>query len=289
MAIAIRHFSGSYRFLSNFYHAKVELDGDVYPTVEHAFQAAKAPDKRDRRKIREAPSAARARQLGRRLKLRPNWEEMKMDIMWQLLESKFSSPRLARWLVGTYPRDLIEGNNWGDTYWGVDEVLGGQNVLGSLLMLVREGIMQGKPTRAIEARERKLAEIRAERKEKNLWYAEIRKNNPKLSPLPELPWKWDKTKGAAARGQAVAVPGRTKMVEVPPRMWGAWKETKKRKQPSKCARCGIHISATGDWTLWPWPDGKWLCNRCNEERHEGEDWIELERRERDDEGGGERG
>lgn len=40
----IDRFSGEYRFLSNFYLAEVELDGEVYPTVEHAFQAAKSPD-----------------------------------------------------------------------------------------------------------------------------------------------------------------------------------------------------------------------------------------------------
>lgn len=63
----IDHFSGRYKFLSNFFMANVVHDKVLYPSVEHAYQAAKTKNKKDREKIRLAPTAGIAKKLGNRL------------------------------------------------------------------------------------------------------------------------------------------------------------------------------------------------------------------------------
>lgn len=42
--------------------------------------------------------------------------------------------------------------------------------------------------------------------------------------------------------------------------------------PDRCTKCGRHVSTTEDWTLWPWPDGDWLCSTCNDARHALEEY-----------------
>ena len=132
-------FRGDYAFLSNFQKCRVEFEGDVYSTVEHAFQAAKTFDKEEREKIRTVSSPVIAKRLGRKVKLRPNWEDVKCDIMRNLLESKFEDKELKDKLLATGNAELIEGKNHGDRFWG--QVNGeGENMLGKLLMEVRDGL-----------------------------------------------------------------------------------------------------------------------------------------------------
>jgi ribA/ribD-fused uncharacterized protein len=133
----IDSFTGPNRFLSNFYPCEVQFEGYLYPTVEHAFQAAKSTNQEVREAIRLAETPSQAKTLGRQVDLRPDWEEVKLDIMLGLLREKFSSPFMKRRLLLTGDRTLIEGNTWGDTYWGVYRTKG-ENHLGRLLMQVRE-------------------------------------------------------------------------------------------------------------------------------------------------------
>lgn len=135
--------SEPYRFLSNFYPAEVELDGVIYPTVEHAYQAAKSDDPVSREYVRAAPTPAEAKRAGRRLKARKDWDAVKVGIMFVLLLRKFDEGTpLAEKLLATGNRYLEEGNWWGDVFWGVS---GGQgkNMLGILLMGVRESLKGG--------------------------------------------------------------------------------------------------------------------------------------------------
>lgn len=114
----IDRFEGEYRFLSNFYPAVVFYDGIAYPTVENAYQAAKALDETERLAfINMTPG--QAKRAGKKLALRPYWENIKLDIMFDLLEQKFKNPFLESALIETDPKEIIEGNTWGDTYWGV--------------------------------------------------------------------------------------------------------------------------------------------------------------------------
>lgn len=140
----IDSFTKEFFFLSNFSRAKVTLDGEVYPTTEHAYQAAKTLDPEIRSKIRDAkrkedgsPWPGEAKRMGARVALRPDWEDVKLKVMEDLLRQKFSDPALSARLKATGDKELIEGNTWKDRFWGV--YMGkGENHLGKLLMKIRE-------------------------------------------------------------------------------------------------------------------------------------------------------
>lgn len=133
----IDSFAGEYRFLSNFYPSPICVDGFVYPTVEHAFQAAKTFDKGEKQKIADARSPGRAKALGRKVRLRKDWESVKVGIMKQLVMQKFREhPDLQELLLATEDAALIEGNTWNDRFWGVCNGHG-KNHLGKALMWVR--------------------------------------------------------------------------------------------------------------------------------------------------------
>ena len=141
--MAITCFRGVYRFLSNFYPTRVVYgDGWIYPTVEHAFQAAKTTDPTWQAHIRHATTPGDAKRLGRRAPLRPDWEADKQRVMYELLLQKFQHPSLRAQLVATGEEELVEGNGWGDTYWGVCRGVG-ENHLGKLLMQIRKEILDG--------------------------------------------------------------------------------------------------------------------------------------------------
>jgi len=127
-------------FLSNFYPAEVELDGGIYRTVEHAYQAAKTLDLVERRQIQKARTPGVAKKMGRGISIRTNWEDIKVSIMYQLVKQKFTNhPLLMEKLLDTEDAELIEGNDWGDLFWGVCNRRGyGFNHLGRILMKVRE-------------------------------------------------------------------------------------------------------------------------------------------------------
>ena len=72
--------------------------------------------------------------------MRADWNDIKLDIMKRLNEQKFMIPDLRRKLCDTYPHDLIEGNTWGDTFWGVCDGKG-SNHLGKILMAIRMQLM----------------------------------------------------------------------------------------------------------------------------------------------------
>ena len=138
---AIERFSGRARFLSNFYPSIIEFEGQRYPTVEHAFQAAKTSDPKLRKRIREAGTPGTAKALGRKVPLRQDWERVKLDVMLGFLRKKFGHSMLRDLLLGTGTAKLVEGNTWNDTFWGVVDGRG-RNHLGRLLMQVRDELRQ---------------------------------------------------------------------------------------------------------------------------------------------------
>lgn len=139
----ISHFRDEYAFLNNFYEHPVVFEGIVYPTNEHAFQAAKTLDVKLRREIAACETPAEAKNLGRKIPLRRDWEEVKTGVMEELCRAKFSDPVLQEKLLATAVCYLIEGNHWGDTCWG--QVNGkGENRLGKILMKLREEFSLGK-------------------------------------------------------------------------------------------------------------------------------------------------
>ena len=135
----ITSFRGDYDFLSNFYAAPVEYGGLMYQNAEAAFQAQKCLDPAEREQFCELP-ANKAKRLGRQVELRSGWEEIKTELMLEIVRAKFTqNPVLAARLLATGARKLVEGNTWKDVFWGVDLRTGeGENHLGQILMQVRE-------------------------------------------------------------------------------------------------------------------------------------------------------
>jgi len=150
IANAIEEFSGEYRWLSNFWPSPVQLDGVTYPTVEHAYQAAKTLDEEGRKSILAAPTPGKAKRTGRKVPMRPDWEDVKISVMEDLLRQKFA-PRspLGRMLAATGERQITEGNAWGDVFWGVSKGAG-QNHLGRLIMKIRDESRREDRLKALE-------------------------------------------------------------------------------------------------------------------------------------------
>lgn len=129
--------AGNFKWLSNFYMVEVELDGETYPSTEHAYQAAKTLLPAERCEIREAPTCGKAKRLGQKVELRPDWESYKLQVMRDLLRQKFAVPELRQKLLATGDQHLVEQNTWDDHFWGVCHGRG-LNHLGRILMDVRE-------------------------------------------------------------------------------------------------------------------------------------------------------
>lgn len=137
-SLDIKGFSGKYRFLSNFYPSKIILDGLEYDHVEAAFQAAKTDDVSARRRIREAAKPGEAKRLGQKVKLRQDWEKIKIQVMEDLVRQKFTTHKdLQEKLLATGDSYLEETNTWNDKFWGVCGAYG-ENHLGKILMKVRK-------------------------------------------------------------------------------------------------------------------------------------------------------
>lgn len=133
----IDSFSGKYYFLSNFYPAKVKFADLEFNNNEAAFQAMKVTSSFIRKQFTVLPPNL-AKRKGRSVRLRPDWENIKEDIMYRIVYAKFSQNEgLKRKLIATGNLELIEGNTWNDTTWGVCNGKG-QNKLGKILMKVRD-------------------------------------------------------------------------------------------------------------------------------------------------------
>lgn len=150
----ITSFRGDYDFLSNCYPARVTWLGLFFPSAEHAYVASKSDnpdvwalvcnigsdDPTDRLK-----AGRNAKNYGRNyIALRPNWEQVKLSYMALIVTKKFQdNADLQRRLLETGHRELIEGNNWGDRYWGQCPLGEGKNHLGKILMNVRSHARMG--------------------------------------------------------------------------------------------------------------------------------------------------
>ena len=135
----IDRFRGDHAFLSNFHRAPFKWRGRLVHTAEHGFQSAKTRHEPERERILAAPTPAAAKRLGRRADLRADWEHVKDDVMHSILQAKFAVPELRDALLATGDAELVEGNTWDDTYWGVCGGRG-RNQLGRTLMRIRDDI-----------------------------------------------------------------------------------------------------------------------------------------------------
>lgn len=144
----IRGFFKEHRFLSNFYDSPVTYDGEIYPTVEHAFQAAKFDDLSYRETIRNAGTPGQSKRFGRTrdYPLREGWDSgLAVRVMGELVLDKFvSNPELGKRLLATGDAILVETNDWGDDIWGDSTTTDkpGRNQLGIILMNVRSALQR---------------------------------------------------------------------------------------------------------------------------------------------------
>ena len=135
----INKFSGEYFFLSNFYPCEiVDEDNFKYHSSEQYYMLQKATNHEDKAKILNTKNAAEAKKIGRQIKLREDWEEVKYKVMYDALRLKFTQNKDSKQkLLDTGDAYLVEGNTWGDKIWG--QVNGkGEDWLGRLLMYVRK-------------------------------------------------------------------------------------------------------------------------------------------------------
>lgn len=146
----IDKFEGRYAFLSNFHTCEIYYQGITYPSVEHYYVALKCnndqmidgkyytrADFRDL--VSKIKTPGKAKKVGRMIKLRKDWDSIKLEVMENGLRQKFRYPELREQLLSTGDQELIEGNWWGDIYWGVCNGAG-ENNLGKLLMKIRNEI-----------------------------------------------------------------------------------------------------------------------------------------------------
>lgn len=140
-------FTGRWNLIDNFAPTPVTVDvgrgEQTFRTSEHAFAAAKAANMHEYSFIASAVTPGIAKSRGRQCALRADWELVKFDIMWKILQAKFDqNPDAVQVLRQTRDRTIYEGNTWGDRIWGVTRGRGdtwvGRNALGAMLMELRE-------------------------------------------------------------------------------------------------------------------------------------------------------
>ena len=124
---------------TNFYEVDIAIDGKVYPTSEHAFQAAKfVAFDAAAEMIRLAPGPRQAFDIAHQFvdDERPDWLEVRCEIMYRILRSKFQAEYLRKLLLLTGTREITE-HTQNDRFWGDGGDGSGQNMLGKTLMRVR--------------------------------------------------------------------------------------------------------------------------------------------------------
>ncbi len=143
MNIYFYKIGDDYGCFSNFAHYGFELDGKIWMTSEHYFQAQKFSGTKYEEIIRLLDNPMQAAEMGRdrRLPLRKDWEEVKDEIMRKAVYAKFSQNNEIRdILIGTFPDNIIEKTS-NDYYWGCGKDFSGKNMLGKILMEVRSTLI----------------------------------------------------------------------------------------------------------------------------------------------------
>lgn len=133
-----------YGCFSNFSAHGFSLDDEYWPTSEHYFQAQKFVGTEHAEAVRRASTPKRAAEIGRERSrpLRPDWEDVKDDVMRRAVLAKFQAhPALRELLLSTGDEPIVE-NTTHDYYWGCGKDGSGKNRLGALLMELRAELRQ---------------------------------------------------------------------------------------------------------------------------------------------------
>jgi len=138
----IDSFTKDFFFLSNFFPCEVVYEGIKYPSSEHAYQASKTLDLDERKRIVALSTASESKKAGRKVVLRDDWEQVKDNVMTNIVSAKFNQNSILKdCLLLTENEELVEGNWWHDTHFGVCNGVG-ENKLGKILMEVRESLRE---------------------------------------------------------------------------------------------------------------------------------------------------
>jgi N-glycosidase YbiA len=133
----IKGFFGEYRWLSNYHLEPVMYQGLKYASSENAYQAAKFPP--EQRPQFQLLNPKDSKKLGNALRIAnpAQWDIDRVHVMYEILLDKFlKNPILQQKLIDTGDRYLEETNWWKDTFWGVCDGHG-ENNLGKVLMCIR--------------------------------------------------------------------------------------------------------------------------------------------------------
>lgn len=135
----IDSFRGEYQFLSNMFPTKIEFEGKIWNSSENIYQSFKTGYVLERA-IFPTMTPSESKNYWKNSPTRtPQFFTSRVRYMERALRAKFSNPHLKSLLLATGDAELIEGNWWGDTFWGVFDKTGkGHNMLGKLLMKLRE-------------------------------------------------------------------------------------------------------------------------------------------------------
>ncbi|WP_420287278.1 NADAR family protein [Flavobacterium psychrophilum] len=138
----IKEFQGDFRWLSNFSPVKIELDGLEFSSVEHAYMSAKSDDEKWKSFCSNSNNTAgNIKRESRNVKLKDNWNDIKLEIMQKCIEQKFNKSPFKALLLKTGNEHIQEGNRWNDKFWGVClKTNEGENNLGKLIMSVRTAL-----------------------------------------------------------------------------------------------------------------------------------------------------
>lgn len=129
------YFREKYWFLSNMYPCELRINGLVFSCAEAAFQSFKTTDLEERKKFQNI-NGFEAKKLGKRIKLREDWNNIRLDVMDAVLKVKFKQhPELYK-LLKSINEPIVEDNNWNDMFWGRCNGKG-KNYLGCLLERIK--------------------------------------------------------------------------------------------------------------------------------------------------------
>jgi N-glycosidase YbiA len=142
--IRFYHLQDAYGVFSNFARYRITLKGKAWPTSEHYFQAQKfaGTDHEEALRLIDSPMIAAQMGRSRQRPLRKDWEQVKDDIMREAVWAKFTQhDDLREILLGTGDATIVEHTEK-DSYWGDGGDGSGKNMLGQILMEVREKLRQ---------------------------------------------------------------------------------------------------------------------------------------------------
>jgi ribA/ribD-fused uncharacterized protein len=143
----INSFRGYHAWLSNMYDCEIEFMGHKFKSVENAYMFAKRPNDSEWLSKCLSLSPGDVKKASRMITVREDWESVKLSVMYELLKKKFTQEPFKTDLLNTRGENIVEGNRWNDTFWGVDIKVTpnvGENWLGRLIMDIRTKIKNGK-------------------------------------------------------------------------------------------------------------------------------------------------